>query len=64
MSTNPEEFINDIINNALETANDFTAKVDDAAHDLTHAYTGVYKPQPSTDQNFSVTAEEPEIPSA
>lgn len=56
------DFINQIINNALTTAQTYTQKVSDTADDLISANGGVYIPPPSTSSAFSVEAEEPDIP--
>lgn len=57
-----QEFIDSIINNALSTAQQYTEAVGDAADELISAQGGVYIPPPSTDSDFEVEAEEPEIP--
>lgn len=58
----PAEFIDQIINNALATANTYTTNVSTAAGELIDAQGGVYIPPPSTETDFAVEAEEPDIP--
>lgn len=60
----PAEFIDQIISNAIATANTYTTNVSTAAGELIGAQGGVYIPPPSTDTDFSVEAEEPGIPEA
>jgi len=63
MST-PAEFIDSVINNALQTATEFTNQVDDAADELMRAGRGVWIDLPSTHNDFAVASEEPAIPTA
>lgn len=58
----PEEFINAIINNAINVANEMTEEVADAADKLMRENIGTYWPIPPTDPIFQITAEEPEVP--
>ncbi len=58
----PAEFINQIISNAIATANTYTTNVSTAAGELIDAQGGVYIPPPSTETDFAVEAEEPDIP--
>jgi hypothetical protein len=62
--TTSAEFIDQVIANALNVANEYTNKVDDAAQDLIRAQGGAFINLPSTDPGFSVDSMEPEIPSA
>lgn len=55
-------FIDQIINNALETAQEYTTYVEDTARDLVRAQGGAFFPPPETASGFEVEAEEPEIP--
>lgn len=60
----PQEHIDAIIANAITTANTFTAEVDDAAQALIDITGGAWIPLPETDPEFTVSAIEPDIPTA
>jgi len=60
--TEPEEFINAIINNAINTANEMTEEVAVAANKLIRESIGAYWPIPPTDPVFTIGAIEPEVP--
>ena len=57
-----QDYISQIIENAIQTANEMTEKVDDAAHDLINANSGIYIAPPATATGFVVSAIEPEVP--
>ncbi len=57
-----QEFIDLIINNAIETANKNTTAVDEAAQNLTSIAGGYYFVPPDSTDKFAVSAIEPEIP--
>lgn len=58
------EIINQIIANAIETANSSTASAQDAADDLIRHNAGFYLTPPPVVTGFNVEAVEPEIPTA
>ena len=58
----PQELIDQIIQNALLNASEYTEKVDDASQDLIRISGGRYFTPPSTLSGFEPSAIEPEIP--
>lgn len=62
--SDPQEFIDNIINNAITTAEDFTSDVSRAANVLIASNGGEYIEPPSTAQDFTIAAKEPTIPTA
>jgi hypothetical protein len=62
MATGPEEFISNIITNAITTASNQTDAASSAANQLIGESIGFYVEPPNSKSTFSVTAVEPEIP--
>lgn len=62
--SDPQVFIDNIISNALTTANDYSTQAGDAADDLISVSAGFYLEPPSSSAGFTVTAVEPDIPTA
>lgn len=62
MSTDPQDFITEIINNAITTANDQTDSASSAADTLIAQRAGIWLTPPTSQTGFSVTAVEPDIP--
>lgn len=58
----PQELIDQIIQNAMDIAEDYTDKVDEAAQDLIAVTGGAYFTPPPTETGFEPEAIEPDIP--
>ncbi|HAR39196.1 MAG TPA: hypothetical protein DCS09_11825, partial [Porphyromonadaceae bacterium] len=60
--SDPSVFIDNIIGNAIATANTYSEQAGDAANDLIAVNAGFYVAPPSSSPGFSVEAVEPDIP--